>query len=337
MKKLKTVIKVLGYGVLGLCALLAAGWFIPFPIEGNWTGRTIGCMCDAHNFLRFEDGKILIMSDAHTPPEWVGAYRQKGRGYYEIEKYGSELFREDSSYTDAYSRLLRVKSDTNFLGRLIRDPFVLTCRRAINNPENEWIQNPHFPGYRITGTSDKRLFFVWGKDKKTREEIETALNSMLYRQTLQIYTSSNEVPASVIELLTRIGFDYQIHASQEWIAAEWINDPSQPKWRQGPPKYDPDVNPLWTNKIPRLIIRTPTEEDKEEDPEIYFGGGDAMNFEKVEKNFEFRWRLREFTKTNLYLYAENGILPEDVRQMFEPFGIEPRVLDEKILYRGKKR
>ena len=35
MKKLKTVIRLLGYGVLGLCALFAAGWlmFEPFGID----------------------------------------------------------------------------------------------------------------------------------------------------------------------------------------------------------------------------------------------------------------------------------------------------------------
>jgi len=80
MKKWKKILLKFGYAVLGLCALAATVWFAPCPIEGNW-----GDMDRLRGFLRFENGKILIISDWMSPPAWIGTYHKKGLGKYEIK------------------------------------------------------------------------------------------------------------------------------------------------------------------------------------------------------------------------------------------------------------
>ena len=134
------------------------------------------------------------------------------------------------------------------------------------------------------------------------------------------------------------GFDYHAHPNQQWVVTEWVgDDPSLPEWKRNSPLSSDEANPVWTNKAFQLIIHQLPDNDTPEDPKIYIWGRNAETFSTIKESIERRRHLRESFTKHLYLYAENGVLPEDVRQMFEPFGIDYHVLDEKILYRGKNR
>jgi len=341
MKNVKKVLTRIGYAVLGLCAFVIAGWFVPFSIGGNWLGSGVGCMCASHNFLRFENGKVLRMSE-HQPPEWIGTYKIKGWGKYEVELF---CLREEDNPFLVRSALLRAKWDklpkeTFYQPRaklLIRDPFVFTCRKVINDPRNDWIKSMQGFGdsYRITGTAGERLFVRAGGEI-TREKMVATLN--LWLSPLQIYTASNEVPSYIIDTVVQNGFEYHVHSNQHWIETEWVNDdPSLPRWKRDRPLATEEANPIWTNKTFQIIIRMPSGEEKKEDPKIGFFWGEMERLSDFKKRLE-NFRLnRGIFKNSFYLYAENGILPEDVRQTLEPFDFNYHVRDEKILYRGKQK
>jgi len=335
MKKRKIIIRVLVYGVLGLCALLAAGWFIPFPIEGNWIGNWCGgCGCESHHFIRFEDGKILN-APGHDFLELVGTYRKSGWGQYEMELF------YDTCTRLVYSTFLLARCDFGDIPDinkpLFRDPLILGCRKVLNAPESEWAQITRGAILRVMGTADER-FFVSKTKTNTLQEVETTLNNWIHHKPLQIYTASNEAPPRVIEAVVENGFDYHVHSNQQWIVTEWVgNDLSLPSWKRNRPLDTEDANPVWTNKSFQLIICPLTDNDKAEDSGIYIWAGYERTFSNVKESLERRRRTREAAIKRFYLYAEDGVLPEDVRQMLEPFGIEYRVLDEKILYRGKKK
>jgi len=338
-KKIATVAIRVGYGVLGLCVLFAAGWFIPFPIEGNWQPPLVSCACDSHKFMRFEDGKILNMSEHHLPCEWFGTYRRSGWGKYEIQWFPDEtnfpLFVRSTVLQAKWEFPQQDAPDDFWERRLTRDPFVLTCRRVVNDPANDWLDSPQWFSYRVTGTADERLF-VRGETKQTKEEIEARLNNWLHPRPLQLYTASDEAPSCVIDILVQNGFGYDVHPRQQWIETEWVNDPSLPRWKRDRPPDSEDANPLWTNKAFQLIIRMPPGEEENEEPKVSFRGGAMKKLSEFKHAIERSKRDLDKLK-NLYLYAEDGILPEDVRQMLEPFGLDYQVLDEQILFRGKRR
>ena len=329
-KKIATVAIRLGYGVLGLCVLFAAGWFIPFPIEGNWQPPLVSCACDSHKFMRFEDGKILNMSEHDLPCEWYGTYRRSGWGKYEIQWFPDEtnfpLFIRSTVLRAKWGFSQQDAPDDFWARGLIRDPFVLTCRRVVNDPANDWVNSPL--GLRVTGTADEQA------------AMEARLTKIFHPPPLQVYTASNEVPSCVSNILVRNGVDYEVHPDQQWIETEWVNDPSLPRWKRDRPLDSEDANPIWTNKAWKLIIMIPPEKEEKEDPRICFYGGRIQRVselsESIEKWLEYHRHLRNSLR-NLHLYVKDGILPEDVRQMLEPFGLDYRVLDEQILYRGKRR
>jgi len=354
MKKLKTILRFLGYGALGLCALFAVGWLIPFPIEGNWIkGWISGCMCNMHDFVRYENGKILFMSEHGRSPYWVGTYRKKGLGQYEMEWFVEGTAKETPR--SVRSTFLRLKGDNepdeedsfgvSFWARnQMRDPFLFTCRKVVNDPANDWVQKLDQTGakgfnmnFRVAGAVGERLFVLRGKDW-TQQEMETMVNGRVHHKPLQIYTASNEVPVHVIETVVQNGFDYHVHSNQQWVATEWVgDDPSLPRWKRNRLLNSGEVNPVWTNKAFQLIIHQLSDNNTPEDPKIYIWGRNAETFSTIKKSIERHRHLRESVTMYLHLYVENGILPEDVRQMFEPFGIDYHVRDEKILYRGKKK
>ena len=348
MKNVKKILIRFGYGVIGLCALGAVGWFMPFPIEGNWIGGMVpGCGCEYHSFLRFEDGKLLSMPGHHFPLEWVGTYQKKGWGRYEVEWFNSSWagifsFRDNSLFVR--SAFLRARwenlpeDERPRMHRLIRDPSVLACRALVNNPENDWVASKQGMSYRVMGTPEGRWFLgrhVWASAQDTKEDMVNRLNDCF--QSLQIYTAGNEVPYCIIDTLVQNGVDYCVHPNQQWILPEWASDPYLSMSSYERPKEMKVANPIWTNGNSLIIIRAPPDEDLEGDTETCFFAGHMRTFWRLRSMIGNRGYTREALKNHLYLYAENGVLPEDVRQLLEPFGLNYHVLDEKILYRGKQK
>jgi len=315
MKQWKKVLVRFGCGVLGLCTLIVMIWVMPFPIEGNWEDNGL------RGILRFENGKILVISKHFPPPFWIGSYQKKGWGKYEAELWWNT---SDKSKFVIQSTFFRMNTKNDWLIYFTRDLAVLDCQKILNAPENEWVTRPRVMGCRVLGTADERLF-ARGNSIFTQEQETTYLNELL-KQPVPIYTASNDTPACVTNALTQNGFDYQIHPNQQWIMDEWESR-----------RNNPDANPLWTNHTFKVIIKMSSDDDKEDDPEIYFFGGGGRPFEYLKRQIEYRRKDRETAKNEFYLYVKDGSLPEDVRQMFDQFDIEYTVLDERVLYRGKRK
>ena len=325
MKKLtwKKVVLSFIYGILGVCVIPVVAYFFPFPIEGNWLNPwTISCGCKrergCHSFLRFEDGKILWMSNTHFPPDWIGTYTRKGWGKYETEEFGS-----DCPPSVVYSSYLRIATSGAWrCSRIFRDPFS-ACREAVNNSSNDWMSVWDGASYRITGTPEERIFSA--HCDITKEEMEEMLN-YTFRQPLQIHTAGNEVPSSVIETLIANGIDYTVHTNQEWI----VSDTSQ-------------TNPVWAvaaNQTAFCLIITPPPEKAGygvTEHSIYLMRKKPYDLGEFAQTIKYhRWK-RDYYKNRYRLYAENSVVPEDVKHLFDQFDIEYTVLDEKELYRGKRK
>jgi len=321
--------KKIGLGLLG--GILGA-WFIPFPIEGNWEKKLRSSMrdfdLDCHNFIRFEDGKILEMSDKYFPPSWIGTYKRTGWGKYKIERFGV------SPYV-VHTTVLCMKSPRDafrFYLSTTRDTSILTCWKIVNHPSNDWMALVVETWLHVTGTPENRVFInsrYGEQSEQTKEQLEAKLD-YLFKQPLQIYTVTNDAPSFVLELLEELGVDYTIHANQEWIASGSLG-----------------ANPAWgaikNQTLYGLIITSPSggkrygDARDKNDSQIYFTNDGLLNFERLKGMIDSHRRRGDNWKKNLRLYVEDGVLPEDVKQLFEPFDLEYTVLDEKILYRGKRK
>jgi len=174
MKNVKKILIRFGYGVIGLCALGAVGWFMPFPIEGNWVippSLRIPCVShtDCYRFIRFEDGKIMSISDQDFPPILFGTYQKKGWGKYETRSLGTNTVSPGVVHS-TYLRLTHSERTTKempegtYSGGLFRDFRVWTCRKAVNHPSNEWM--------RVSGhtVSDEKA--LYRGNPKTKHIIE---------------------------------------------------------------------------------------------------------------------------------------------------------------------
>jgi len=328
MTLLKKITLGLTVGILGIYALLKGAYHLPFPIEGNWTMlyRLTPCMsegCDGkcHEFLRFEDGKILCMSDRHSPPWWLGTYQRKGWG-----TYGIELF--SGGGTDSplvfHSTGLRLTSSHDEAFQYFRDYHLWACRKAVNHPSNDWMcVHRADVSLRVAGAPEERVFILGSDTRKTKGQIESLLRLMI-KDPFHVYTASNEVSSAVVETLVTNGFDYVVHTSQEWTVSDTLR--TNPVW-----------NALGKSEMFGLIITVPPKkESRETEDKIYFVYKEHFDFDGFEKRIRDYRRMREQWRKDLHLYVENGVLPEDVRQMFDPFDFEYTVEDEKVLYRGKR-
>ena len=257
------------------------------------------------------------MSNTHFPPVWEGTYRKKGWGKYEIEIFGW-------GYAPfvAYSSPLRIATSGEWCVRTFRDPSS-ACQVAVNHPSNEWMCVSGGKGFRVAGTPEERVFL--NREQQTKGELEAKLNYM-FKQPLQIYTASDEVSSAVVEALVTNGIDYVIRANQEWIVSDTLR-----------------TNPVWsaaTYQTEFCLIVTPPPEP----PERKYGMTENSIYLMRERSFDFggfvgkiesHRRHRDYWKKDTHLYVADGIVPEDVKQLFAQFDIEYAVSDEKVLYRGK--
>jgi len=308
------------YVVFGLCALLAAGRFMPFPIEGNWViPYQMPCVHDddCHNFLRFENGKMMYLSDTHFPPVWLGTYKRKGWGKYETDDAISPVV-----YHSTFCRLTRTENPNDGISCpfFFRDFRIWTCRKAVNHPSNEWMT----AWLRVTGTPEKRIFSSQ-RGEQTKEQLAEWLERT-FMPPLTIDTASNEVPSSLIETLVENGMDYIVHTNQEWIVSEMRKE-----------------KPGWSTQTKRSfrfnysLVIAPPPQDMTEDI-FYLMNEGPLSLQDVESKIKTkRWNRDCWENDAIHLYAKNGVLPDDVKQLFDQFDIAYTVLDERVLYRGKSK
>ncbi|MCL1922181.1 MAG: hypothetical protein FWG50_14100, partial [Kiritimatiellaeota bacterium] len=208
---------------------------------------------------------------------------------------------------------------------VFRDFNIRACRKAVNHPSNEWMSPASRTRLRITGTPEKRKFITHGVGQ-TKEDIEKWFDRV-FTPPLTIYTASNEVPSSIIETLVENGMTYTVHTNQEWITSEMRK-----------------ANPGWSTQTKRAfmfdfsLIIAPSQEEKYgiTGNIFYLMHEGPLGIHDVEEKIKAkRWNRDCWEKDDIHLYAEGGVLPEDVRQLFGPFGLEYTVFDDKVLYRGK--
>jgi len=324
MKKWQKIGLGLLGGFLGICALLIGALFLPFPIEGNWEYRPLlSGTDDSHLFFRFEKGKIMLMSsDTGYQPFWLGTYQRKGWGKYEAS---DEYFPGVLHSTFLFLTRANDPHDGTSWGRFFfRDFHILTCRKAVNHPSNEWMSPSSRTRLRVTGTPEKRRFITQGVGQ-TKEDVEEYLTRILM-PPLSVYTASNEVPSSLIETLVESGIAYTVHTNQEWIVSEMRKE-----------------KPGWSTQTKRsfmfsyCLIIAPPPQDMTEDIFYLMNEGPLSLHDVEEKIKAKRWNRDYWEKDDIHLYVKDGILPEDVKQLFDQFDIEYTVLDERVLYRGKSK
>ena len=162
----------------------------------------------------------MSISDQDFQPIWFGTYQKIGWGKYETKGLGTNTVSPGvvrSTYLRLISsdRYIKEEYKKYYSGYLFRDFRVWTCRKAVNHPSNEWMSPPSRTGLHVIGTPGKRNFRAqfggYGK-----QYLEAELD-YLFKQSLQIYTASNEVPSVVLEALEEQGVGYTIHANQEWV------------------------------------------------------------------------------------------------------------------------
>lgn len=67
--------------LLILVTLLVGIGMLPGKVEGVYAGGKIfQCACDSYNFMKFENGRVVIYSSAHPPAQLFGRYERMDDG-----------------------------------------------------------------------------------------------------------------------------------------------------------------------------------------------------------------------------------------------------------------
>lgn len=82
-KTRKRLIRITVWSLTGLLVLA----FCPGPVEGNWVLQPLSarnhCMCDSHDFERYQDGLMFSVHGNHPPPSYSGRYQLRKWGAYD--------------------------------------------------------------------------------------------------------------------------------------------------------------------------------------------------------------------------------------------------------------
>ena len=201
----RIVMKLIG-GLLTLIVLATIIAFFPAPIEGNWLSSTVSCMCDSYNFLRFEDGMVLQISEAHPPPIWIGNYKKIGWGKYIMEG----IFEGSPITVNAGLLTLRPFS---FFAPGLRDLAFAKCNRILDDPQQEWIADFIRWNITIRTKEGETRYFLADRELPSAklEGVLTALNStnFLENSPLLIYTDTEPLPAELNRVITNLGIQYE--------------------------------------------------------------------------------------------------------------------------------
>jgi hypothetical protein len=197
--------RLLGW-ILALFALFALIAFFPAPIEGNWLSAIVVCMCDSHNFVRFEDGKVLWVSEAHAPPTWIGNYEKIGWGTYTMDG----LF--EGSPMTVYSGTLTLRPFSFFTPGL-RDCAFAKCNRILNDPAQEWISDMVNWNIVVRNSGDEVKYFFADREIPATK-IETFLTTIQHNffsgnSPLLVYTEHETIPPELQQVLTNLGTAYE--------------------------------------------------------------------------------------------------------------------------------
>ena len=186
-------------------------FFLPASLEGNWQTTAISCMCDSHHFLRFEDGKVLSMSEHHPPPDWIGTYKRTGWGEYKVDMFlntGSAVVRP---------KLLYLGSPDLF-ERTYRDFHFWKTSRVLRDPDQEWMWDLGTWNIVIRDAGGKASYYFGGKqiDISKVEQILTRLNrDVLTNGTpFVVYTGPEGIPAALRDILSRLDVENEERSNQ---------------------------------------------------------------------------------------------------------------------------
>ena len=199
MKKLVVTLAVVGIAFVGLLIL-------PTPLEGNWRTTTIVCMCDSHNFLRFEDGKVLYMSEHHPPPDWIGTYERIGWGKYKVDLYlgaGSGVVRPRLLYLDL----------SGFLKTTWRDLAFWKTSRVLNDPSQAWVKDLGTWNIAVRNIHGQTHYYFGGTeiDLDKAAQILTRLKQevLTNNTSFVVYSGPEGTPTALLDILTELDVEHE--------------------------------------------------------------------------------------------------------------------------------
>jgi hypothetical protein len=198
--------KKTGLVLVAIGAALICLFILPVPLEGNWQTTTIGCMCDSHHFLRFEDGKVLSMSEHHPPPDWIGTYERIGWGKYKVDMFlgaGSAVVRPKFMFLDL----------SGLFKTTWRDFAYWKTSRVLHDPAQEWVQDCGTWNI-VVRNDDGQAHYYFGRrevDLDKAEQILTRLNRevLTTNTSFVVYADSEGIPMALRDILAKLDVKHE--------------------------------------------------------------------------------------------------------------------------------
>lgn len=192
-------------GVVGL--LFACLFMIPMPIEGNWSTTAIECLCSSHNFLRFEDGKVLYIGGSHPPPEWIGTYEKIHWGKYKVllPLSSNEVF-------VVHPKLFHLQSP-GLLADTWRDFFFWRTSKILSDPSQKWVNDLTTWNVAVHGVGQENIYY-FGTKEVTAETFPRLMENLVKSELLKskkmvFYVGQDGLPDTFLEVLSQRNIVYE--------------------------------------------------------------------------------------------------------------------------------
>jgi hypothetical protein len=203
-KKFKISLGVVGF-------LFASVFMMPMPIEGNWSTTAIECLCSSHNFLRFEDGKVLYIGGNHPPPEWIGTYEKMQWGKYKVilPLSSGEAF-------EVHPKLFHLQSP-GLLADTWRDFFFWRTSKILRDPSQYWVNDLTTLNVVVRGEGREKTCY-FGEKELTAENFPRLLDAISERNLLKdktflFYVGHDGIPKDFLEMISSRKLDYEVRSN----------------------------------------------------------------------------------------------------------------------------
>lgn len=172
----------------------------------------LACMCDSYDFIRFENGKVLWVSEYHTPPEWLGKYEKTGWGEYKVTFFG-----KDASFVTKPGILL-FRPYIPF-GISYRDLMFVKCSRILKDPQQAWIHDSNSLNILTRTFDGTTKYYANTKDEISLAKLETNLMRLKERKRLGknpliIYVEDTGITDDLRAALSRLQIEYIIRPNK---------------------------------------------------------------------------------------------------------------------------